>query len=307
MANKRMFSNSVILTDDFLRLPHSAISLYFILNVTADDEGFNAAPEDVMKRTRTTSEDYRLLAERGFIIPLDSGVIVIRHWFIHNYSSSSRTRSQISCLQEKKLVTFNEDGIYELITVGSNALSLADMMELNDDKPLSYSRIKEIQKYGNSCVQPQLDTFDVGTLTGKEEERGGEGRRDEIRRGERRARRYSYESDHLYGINKNVALSDDELDEIYRRYENPEDLIDKVSFIFLNSSKRYRSHFGFLGKIAVEDRWPKKSPEMKQEIRELTSKEKKEIRIQETMVLHELTYEEAEKYLEEENERATIS
>lgn len=138
MANKRVFNNSVILTDDFLRLPHSAITLYFLLNVTADNEGFNAAPEDVMKRTRTSTDDMQLLLQKKFVLLAGNGVIVIRHWFIHNYLRSDRYKSQINHLPEKKEVGVDGEGLYMAIEGTDNdQLSLWDMIQMNEGKPLS--------------------------------------------------------------------------------------------------------------------------------------------------------------------------
>lgn len=54
MATKRKLSQHVIIIDEFLGLPPTAMVLYFFLNLTADDDGFNSAMEDVMRRTRSS-------------------------------------------------------------------------------------------------------------------------------------------------------------------------------------------------------------------------------------------------------------
>ena len=49
MANRRMFSKDVLMTDDFLDLPPTTKVLYFFLNLEADDDGFVANPRTVMR------------------------------------------------------------------------------------------------------------------------------------------------------------------------------------------------------------------------------------------------------------------
>ena len=89
MADKRMFSKSVIDTDQFIEMPVSARLLYFDLGMRADDDGF-ITPKRVMKMTGATEDDLRILITRKYVIPFDSGVIVIRHWRMNNYLKSDR-------------------------------------------------------------------------------------------------------------------------------------------------------------------------------------------------------------------------
>ena len=89
MAEKRMFSKSVIDTDQFIEMPVSARLLYFDLGMRADDDGF-ITPKRVMKMTGATEDDLRILISRRYVIPFESGVIVIRHWRMNNYLKSDR-------------------------------------------------------------------------------------------------------------------------------------------------------------------------------------------------------------------------
>lgn len=84
MANKRMFSLDVIDTDKFTDMPLSAQALYFHLGLRADDDGFVASPRKIMKIVDCKQDDMKILIAKGYIIPFESGIIVIRHWKMHN-------------------------------------------------------------------------------------------------------------------------------------------------------------------------------------------------------------------------------
>ena len=111
MATKRMLSQHVIVTDDSLRLPPTAIVLYFFLNLTAADDGFNSAPEDVMRRTRSSQDDLRLLIEKRFILAFNSGVVVIRHWLINNTLRKDTYHQTLH--EENDQIGVNRAGEYE--------------------------------------------------------------------------------------------------------------------------------------------------------------------------------------------------
>lgn len=90
MADRRMFSKKIIDTDSFLDMPATARLLYFDLAMRADDEGFIGSPKGVMRATGASNDDMNILIMRKFVIPFDSGVVVIRHWKIHNYIQNDR-------------------------------------------------------------------------------------------------------------------------------------------------------------------------------------------------------------------------
>lgn len=90
MASKRMFSLDVVGTDKFLDLPISAQCLYFHLGMRADDDGFISSPKQIIKMTTATTGDLKVLVESGYIIPFESGIIVVRHWRQNNYLRRDR-------------------------------------------------------------------------------------------------------------------------------------------------------------------------------------------------------------------------
>lgn len=90
MADRRMFSKKIVDTDAFLDMPATARLLYYDLAMRADDEGFIGSPKGVMRTTGASNDDMNVLIMRKFVIPFDSGVVVIRHWKIHNYIQNDR-------------------------------------------------------------------------------------------------------------------------------------------------------------------------------------------------------------------------
>lgn len=117
MAKKRMFSIYVIDTDAFLDMPLSAQALYFHLNMRADDDGFIGNPKRVMRLIGSADDDLKLLIAKRFVIQFDDGVIVIKHWRMHNTIRFDRHTptvytDELARLQvkENKAYTFANDG-----------------------------------------------------------------------------------------------------------------------------------------------------------------------------------------------------
>lgn len=90
MAERRMFARSVIESDQFLDLPHSAQALYLHLGVNADDDGFVSNYKMIMRCCNAGPSDLEDLIRAGFIIRFESGILVIRHWNISNYIQKDR-------------------------------------------------------------------------------------------------------------------------------------------------------------------------------------------------------------------------
>lgn len=110
MAQRRMFSKSVARTDHFLDMSQSVQNLYFHLGIEADDDGF-VSPKMVMRMLGSTSDDLQVLVAKGFVIPFQSGVIVIRHWRENNYIQADRYKPSIHTEREKLLI--DKSGIYQ--------------------------------------------------------------------------------------------------------------------------------------------------------------------------------------------------
>lgn len=95
MAQRRMFSKKITETDKFLEMPLSSQALYFHLSMGADDEGFIDRAKTIQRTIGASDDDMKLLIAKGFLIPFESGVVVIRHWRIHNYIQADRFQRTI--------------------------------------------------------------------------------------------------------------------------------------------------------------------------------------------------------------------
>lgn len=122
MAEKRMFSLSVVDTDWFLDLPLSSQALYFHLNMRADDDGFVDSPKSIIRKIGANANDYQLLLAKRFLLEFENGVLVIKHWRMHNTIQKDRykpTRFQeeYNQLDVKEDKSYTEkDNVYKLET-----------------------------------------------------------------------------------------------------------------------------------------------------------------------------------------------
>ena len=111
MAERRMFAKTIVLSDAFLDMPLSTRCLYFTLGMFADDDGFVNNPKSIMRQVGASLDDMNLLIAKKFILSFDSGVIVIKHWRIHNYIQKDRYK-ETKYLDEKNQITTDEKGAY---------------------------------------------------------------------------------------------------------------------------------------------------------------------------------------------------
>ena len=114
MAERRMFAKTIIDSDAFLEMPISARLLYYDLSMRADDDGFNNSPIKVMRSIGATRDDLNILIARKFIIPFDNGVVVIKHWRIHNYIRKD-TYNETPYKEQKAMLEFDENNAYRKI------------------------------------------------------------------------------------------------------------------------------------------------------------------------------------------------
>ena len=96
MANKRMFNVSVLDSDAFLDMPLSAQALYFHLNLRADDDGFIGNPKRIQRLVGASEDDLKLLIAKGFLIVFENGVVVVKHWRMHNTIRKDRYSQLLS-------------------------------------------------------------------------------------------------------------------------------------------------------------------------------------------------------------------
>ena len=140
MAERRMFAKTIIDSDAFLEMPSTSQLLYFHLSIRADDEGFINKPKTIMRMIGAKDDDMNVLIARKFIIPFESGVVVIKHWRIHNYLQNDR-------LVETKYKDEKE------------------MLELDENKAYRIKKVECIQNTGEVYTQVRLGKVSIGKVS----------------------------------------------------------------------------------------------------------------------------------------------
>lgn len=110
MAQRRMFSLEITSSDAFLDMPLSTQALYLHLGMNADDEGF-VNPKRIMRMINAADDDLKILLTKRFILPFESGVVVIKHWKINNYLRNDRYKSS-TYVEEKNKLFLKENRAY---------------------------------------------------------------------------------------------------------------------------------------------------------------------------------------------------
>ena len=113
MAKKRMYSNAVTDSDAFIEMSSAAQALYFHLNQGADDDGFNNQIQLAMLKAHASIDDLKILMAKNFVIRFESGVIVIKHWRLHNTLRKDRY-TPTNYQEELSLLGIKENGAYTL-------------------------------------------------------------------------------------------------------------------------------------------------------------------------------------------------
>ena len=147
MAERRMFAKTIIDSDAFLDMPLSTQALYFHLSMRADDDGFINSPKKVQRIVGCGDDDLKLLIAKNFLIPFESGVVVIKHWKIHNYIRNDRYKPTV--YKEEKSQLFLKD---------NNAYTLDKMLGIPSDNQVVYQ------------MEPQVrDRIELGKDNSKKE------------------------------------------------------------------------------------------------------------------------------------------
>lgn len=94
-------------------MPMSARCLYFTLNMFGDDDGFVNSPKAIMRQCGASEDDLKVLFGKKFILPFESGVIVIKHWRINNYLRNDR-HTPTKYLDEMAMLKVDANGAYTM-------------------------------------------------------------------------------------------------------------------------------------------------------------------------------------------------
>lgn len=180
MAERRMFAKTIIDSDAFLDMPLSAQALYFHLSMRADDDGFINNPKKLQRLIGCADDDMRLLVAKAFIIPFESGVVVIKHWRINNYIRNDRYKPT-NYTEEMAQLQVKENGAYtEKLPLGiPNGYQTDTQYRLGKDRldknirgftPPSIGEVSAYCTERNNGIDPQhfVDFYEAkGWMVGK--------------------------------------------------------------------------------------------------------------------------------------------
>lgn len=228
MAQKRMFSNLVIGSDDFLEMPDSSQNLYFHLSMNADDDGFVDKWKSIMRMTGKKEDDLKILIAKSFIIPFDSGLIVIRHWRLNNYIQKDRYKETIH-RDEKSMLELDENNVYNLYT---KCIPSIDKNSI--DKNSIDNIIPAFEDKSSSATAKANDIIAL-----KDKELQSEDKKAKVNK-------------HKYGEYKNVLLSDTELEELKSNYNNWNELITYLDEYIEMKGYKAKSHYLCIKKWVVD-------------------------------------------------------
>lgn len=158
MAQKRMFSLSVVDTDNFLEMPISSRLLYYELGMRADDDGFVDNWKKILLFTGLKQDDMKVLISKKFIIPFESGVIVIRHWRLNNYLQNDRTKPTIHQEELKKL-TIDNNNVYTMDTDCIHSIDKNSIVENRIENKYIYMGVYKRVKLKQEQYDKLVDEF----------------------------------------------------------------------------------------------------------------------------------------------------
>ena len=159
MAERRMFAKTVIDSDAFLDMPLSTQALYFHLSMRADDDGFINNPKKIQRMVGCADDDLKLLIAKNFIIPFESGVVVIKHWKIHNYIRNDRYKETVY-QEEKARLNTKENNAYTL----NQPLGIPDGYQMDTQDRLGKDRLGKDRLDIESDKPPKRTRFTPPTL-----------------------------------------------------------------------------------------------------------------------------------------------
>lgn len=215
MAERRMFAKTIIDSDAFLDMPLSTHALYFHLSMRGDDDGFINNPKKIQRMIGASDDDLKLLIAKNFIIPFESGIVVIKHWKIHNYIRNDRYKETVY-KEEMALLEVKENKAY--------TLGIPNGYQTETQVRLGKDRIgKDSIDYISDSTEPEPPA--------------------------------PKKTKHKYGEYKNVLLTDDELQKLKTEYSKDWDKrIENLSAYVESTGKKYKSHYATIRNWARKDK-----------------------------------------------------
>lgn len=106
-----MFTKKIVDSDAFLDMPLTTQALYFHLNMRADDDGFINNAKKIQRMIGASEDDLKLLIAKRFVLVFANGVLVIKHWRMHNLLRKDRY-NPTQYQEEFEMLGLKENGSY---------------------------------------------------------------------------------------------------------------------------------------------------------------------------------------------------
>lgn len=158
MAERRMFSKKIIDSDAFLDMPLTTQALYFHLSMRADDDGFVSNAKRIKTMIGASDDDLKLLIVKRFVLTFESGVVVIKHWRIHNYIQKDRY-TPTTYVEEKSTLSLDAKNAYTECIHDVSNLDTQDRVRLE----LELNNVsKNVDKDNTACARAreELESYD---------------------------------------------------------------------------------------------------------------------------------------------------
>lgn len=244
MAERRCFSNKIVGSDAFLEMPLSTQALYFQLGMNADDDGFVNSPKRLVRFVGASEDDFKLLIAKRFIFYFEEGVVVIKHWRMHN--SLKNDRLKMTQYPEIAARLYIKDNKSYTDSPFDGGVSLYDakiaMLPAVDSKRIPNGFQMDSQKKGSKVEKNQTEV----NLTEEEVEAVDSGSDNE--------RRLAY----LGGIGRDVVfLTQEQMGSLLEKLDIAEFdyYVGKLAdFIIAHPSATIKSHYKTILKWVNEDR-----------------------------------------------------
>jgi hypothetical protein len=213
-----MFAKTIIDSDAFLEMPTTSQLLYFHLSMRADDDGFVNKPKSLMRMVGCKDDDLKILFVKKFLIPFESGVVVIKHWKIHNYIRKD-TYTETKYKEERATLELDENSAYRLTD--------ADPLQIRDESVTSPSTQVRLgkDKLGQDSVGKDIeeDKPPKSTL-------------------------------HKYGLYENVLLTDEDYKKLKEEFPHDySERIERLSEYIASTGKKYKNHLATIRAWAKKD------------------------------------------------------
>lgn len=234
MAERRMFAKTIIDSDVFLDMPLSTQALYFHLSMRADDDGFINNPKKIQRMIGCAEDDLKVLIAKNFIIPFESGIVVIKHWKIHNYIRTDRYKETV--YQEEKA-----------------------MLETKDNKAYTFGVPNDSQAVYQMETQVRLgkdrigkESIDEYIMLESENENSSELDNESVTKKEKPIKKPIR---HKHGEYNNVLLSDEDYEKLKSEFPSDyEERIERLSSYMASTGKSYKNHLATIRNWARKDR-----------------------------------------------------